>query len=182
MTVALTLAMIMASAIGIAHLMMVDPKRIRAHRLEAPKAKRHPFAWTLIWLPGPVLLIFDQWSAALMWLGGMPIIGWIIVSTPPKTYAALQEKLRRYGTSANQSFDGTRHHLRRLLHRRFLMKHQDASVLRARIDQLEARLEQLEQSVHERQLAKSKPTEVLLPSPQKTERHPAIKSEATKTP
>ncbi|MEP3114652.1 hypothetical protein [Nisaea sp.] len=87
MTVILTLAAIAISALAAAHLAYHDPKRRRAFS-EPPREgrPRRAEAWTLIYLPGVVFLVFDQWTAFMMWIGGAPLVSWLLVAQSPQFY------------------------------------------------------------------------------------------------
>ncbi len=87
MTVILTLAAIAISALAVAHLAFHDPKRRRAFS-EPPREgrPRRAEAWTLTCLPGVVFLIFDQWTAFMMWIGGAPLVSWLLVAQSPQFY------------------------------------------------------------------------------------------------
>lgn len=87
MTVILTLAAIAISALAAAHLAFHDPKRRRAFS-EPPRegSPRRAEAWTLTYLPGVVFLVFDQWTAFMMWIGGAPLVSWVLVAQSPQFY------------------------------------------------------------------------------------------------
>ena len=93
MTVVITLLAIAVSCAGIAYLAATDVKRRRVFSLPAMEPKHRALAWTLVYLPGLFLLIFDQWAATMMWLGGMPLAGWIMVIIPPQAYAQAHARL-----------------------------------------------------------------------------------------
>lgn len=95
MTVILTLAAIAISALAVAHLAYHDPKRRRA--FSEPPREGHPRraeAWTMTYLPGMVFLVFDQWTAFMMWIGGAPLVSWVLVAQPPQFYRLASIKWR----------------------------------------------------------------------------------------
>lgn len=103
MTVILTLAAIAISALAAAHLAYHDPKRRRAFS-EPPREgrPRRAEAWTLIYLPGMVFLVFDQWTAFMMWIGGAPLVSWLLVAQSPQFYRRAGMKWRSIVARTNK--------------------------------------------------------------------------------
>lgn len=95
MSVISTLLSLAVSLWGICRFIVSDSKRRRAFKLKGKAPVRNRWAFAAILLPGLVLLVFDQWSATLMWIGGMPLLGWIATVINPATYAKLSEFLYR---------------------------------------------------------------------------------------
>lgn len=86
-TVLLTLVTIGLSAAAVAHLAHYDPKRRRAFAEPVrDRSPRRAAAWTLAYVPGLLLLVFDQWGAFMMWIGGAPLMSWAIASRRPDFY------------------------------------------------------------------------------------------------
>ncbi|PCJ33166.1 MAG: hypothetical protein COA90_00600 [Gammaproteobacteria bacterium] len=62
-----------------------DPKRRRVFRLAVWDKKRYPtLAWLLCFIPGVVLLYIEQYSAFIMWLAALSLIGWTVALPKPK--------------------------------------------------------------------------------------------------
>lgn len=147
-TVALTLAAIAVSTAGVAHLTATDPKRLRTFGLQSVGVNRRSAAWAAIYLPGLTLLIVDEWAAAMMWLGGMPLIGWAITVTPPDAYQTWRARLRRGRAIIVRWADRQRAAIRRLALRRSPAADTSASS-RARIEELELRVAELEGTIRQ---------------------------------
>jgi len=67
------------SAIGIAILAMIDPKRRRDER----RAARRGLRWLLtlsIFIPGVALVFAGRWTDFLIWIGAAAIFGWAIAA------------------------------------------------------------------------------------------------------
>jgi hypothetical protein len=67
------------SAMGIAILAMVDPKRRRDER----RAARPGLRWLLtlsIFIPGVALSFAGRWTDFLIWIGAAAIFGWAIAA------------------------------------------------------------------------------------------------------
>lgn len=102
-TVFLTLVAIAVSTAAAAHLAFHDPKRRRAFSEPPREGSPHRAgAWTLVYLPGLVLLVFDQWAAFMMWIGGAPLVSWVLVAQSPKFYRMAAIKLRSIGELRNR--------------------------------------------------------------------------------
>lgn len=141
----LTLLAIAVSAVGVAHLTAVDPKRRRAFRLDAPsKPGRTGLAWAALYIPGLVLLVMDQWAAFLMWLGGAPLVGWGIAATPPGTYARLKRRALRRLVGLRQSARALRQGVAAPQQAFFMRDRAVVSSMQRQIAALEARIATLE--------------------------------------
>lgn len=76
------LASLLASTIPLWRLGQRDPKRLRssAESRVLPHGNRVRQSLTLlVLLPGLALMVIGQWSAFLIWCGGLPALGWLMV-------------------------------------------------------------------------------------------------------
>lgn len=151
-TFLLTTLAIAVSTLGVAHLTATDPKRQRVFGLHAPNRNRRQLAWAGVYLPGLLLLIFDAWSAALMWFGGLPLVGWAIAATAPQTFDRLALGLRQAQERLGNLGGATREHLRDLATRKQREREHSASA-RIRIQALESRVTELEATIERMQRA-----------------------------
>lgn len=147
----LTLATIALSSAAVAYLAFHDPKRRRVFAEPArQRSPRRALAWTLAYLPGVLLLVFDQWAAFMMWLGGAPLMGWMVVSRRPDFYRGSCSWLHSLTLQCQRLRQADRAETLRWL-RGGAVRH--AIALRnpsRKVADLEARVAELERLVHDR--------------------------------
>jgi hypothetical protein len=73
------LACALVSAIGIAILAMIDPKRRRASRGTASSTTRWSLLFAIL-LPGTALGMAGRWTDFLIWIGAAAVFGWAIAA------------------------------------------------------------------------------------------------------
>ncbi len=85
-TLSITLISLAFSAIFLWRLVVTNPKRRRTHGLQAvaQDKERNRLLWILSLSPALPLLIAQFFSALVMWLAGLLLIGWLMAVVPPR--------------------------------------------------------------------------------------------------
>lgn len=95
MTALLTLTAIAVSALGIGWLLSTNAKRRRAFDLPPRQGRSYTaLAWAVVLLPGLLLLADGQAAAFVMWLGGAPVVAWLLAACPPARFEAARGRLQ----------------------------------------------------------------------------------------
>lgn len=90
-----TLVSLLISGVALVFLNHTDAKRRRAYKLPAwDKPNQRKWAWWIVCLPLPILVMTEQWSALVMWATAISLIGWgLAVRKPSKTTLQMDETL-----------------------------------------------------------------------------------------
>lgn len=84
MTVWITLMAIFISVLGIYRHLTTNLKRRHGMRQAAYEGNAYTaLAWIVVIVPGLILLVIGQSAAFVMWLGALPIIGWLLSMRSP---------------------------------------------------------------------------------------------------
>ncbi len=87
MTEIFTLFSTLISLFFIAWLVLINNRRRQMLNLpESTHKLPGSILWLLVILPGFVLLMLNQWSAFVIWLGATPLFGWIVVLKMPANF------------------------------------------------------------------------------------------------
>lgn len=85
-SITFALVSLIFSGVFLHRLVQTNPKRRRTHKLSAiPQNNQHTkVLWILVICPALVLLFGKLFSAFIMWLAGLFLIGWAMAAIKPK--------------------------------------------------------------------------------------------------
>lgn len=79
-----TLLSLLFSGLGLAYLNHTDAKRRRTYKLPAyQKPQLRKWVWWLVLVPCPLLILFGQWAALVMWATAISLVGWGLAVRKP---------------------------------------------------------------------------------------------------
>ena len=80
-TSTLYLCALLVSLMGLGYLALTDPKRRRIAHVpkQSPVVRIASLGWSVVALPGAVLLLLGEVSAFVCWLGAITVAGWLLV-------------------------------------------------------------------------------------------------------
>lgn len=151
-----SVAVIIALAVsvwGLWHLQSTNPKRLRSLKQE-PAERRHAHVARLaVWAPGVLLVVLGQFSAFVMWLAALTVIGWALVAAPTTTFALVQRAWLAVLQPVLSHLAAIRDRLAAVVKSRHTVaehKHlsDENAELRARLVALEQRIAELEGALH----------------------------------
>lgn len=79
-----TLLSLLFSGVALAYLNHTDAKRRRTYKLPVYEKKQmRQWAWWLVFLPCPFLMLSEQWAAFVMWATAISLVGWGLAVRKP---------------------------------------------------------------------------------------------------